>query len=481
MDEKTKHKQNQLIKMVSEFCDDKLNDEYKQLAIKLVEKMGRKRDVPFKRGKLDIWASAVIYALAQINFLFDKSFEPYLSTDDICDYFNTKKSTVSQKASKISDMFNLAPFDNEFSAKEISSEAPKVTVDENGLIVPASEMDIFFDDVYHLFESGKVDEALNKLDTIDEDNPEYPRALFYKSMMLQDDDEQSLNLFKQAIMGEMSNVFGDEVAEAFLNGESDELLDDLTDFNDPEDLFDRGFTDYQLGDYEDALEFFNLSLDIDSNQSEVLYYKALTLFNMGESKKALLFIDKAIKIDSADDRFWNDKGNILASLNHVSKAHKCFDKAIKLNPEDSVIWANKGFLYKEYEKYDKALECYDNACDLNPEDIHNIIGKANVYMDMGDDENAEKYLNEASQIDDEDLEYLTAKAHFLWNQLKLEESLKYWDKCLKIDDERADIWVFKSMIYLMMKDEEKADECIDKAAEIDPFIIHMFNELLDDI
>nr|WP_294999635.1 DUF6398 domain-containing protein [uncultured Methanobrevibacter sp.] len=38
--------------MVSSFCDDKLDDEYRQLSINLIEKMGRKHDVPFKRGKL---------------------------------------------------------------------------------------------------------------------------------------------------------------------------------------------------------------------------------------------------------------------------------------------------------------------------------------------------------------------------------------------------------------------------------------------
>lgn len=43
-----------------------------------------------KRGKLEIWASAVIYALGQINLLFDKDFEPYSTPDEICDYFKTK-------------------------------------------------------------------------------------------------------------------------------------------------------------------------------------------------------------------------------------------------------------------------------------------------------------------------------------------------------------------------------------------------------
>ena len=101
--------------MVLNFCD----DEYKELSIKMVKKLGRKHNVPFKRGKLENWAGGIIYALAQINFLFDKSFELYLSADDICNYFKTKKSTTSNKARDIRKMFNLNYFDREFSTQDI--------------------------------------------------------------------------------------------------------------------------------------------------------------------------------------------------------------------------------------------------------------------------------------------------------------------------------------------------------------------------
>ena len=137
-DEKTKLKEDELIKMVSEFCDDKLTDEYKILSVKLVQKLGRKHNVPFKRGKLDNWASGVIYALAQINFLFDKSFDPYITADDICDYFGTKKSTASNKARDIRDMLNLDSSD-EFLSGYINSKMPRMYMDpKSGMLVPES-------------------------------------------------------------------------------------------------------------------------------------------------------------------------------------------------------------------------------------------------------------------------------------------------------------------------------------------------------
>ena len=117
-------KEQKLIDLVSAFCDEKLDEEYKELCIALIKKMGRKRTVPFMTGKLEVWASAVINSIGSINFLFDKSFEPYVSTFDIDEYFDTKRSTVSSKAKLIKDMFKMGYYDREFSTGYMSGKNP---------------------------------------------------------------------------------------------------------------------------------------------------------------------------------------------------------------------------------------------------------------------------------------------------------------------------------------------------------------------
>lgn len=112
------------MELTRSFCEERLDEEYRQLCEKLVNKMGRKREVPFKRGQLDIWAASVVHAIGAINFLFDKSFEPYASASDINDYFGTNSSTVSQKSKKIRDMFNMGHFDSDFSTADIKDSNP---------------------------------------------------------------------------------------------------------------------------------------------------------------------------------------------------------------------------------------------------------------------------------------------------------------------------------------------------------------------
>ena len=139
--EEIKNKEKKLLELTGSFCDQNLDDDYYQLCQKLVLKLGRKRDVPFKSGKIEIWAAAVIHAIGSINFLFDKSFEPYVTAEQICEYFGTKKSTVSNKARQIKDMFKMGYYDSDFSTQNMTENNPfNDMVMVNGLIVPLSSI-----------------------------------------------------------------------------------------------------------------------------------------------------------------------------------------------------------------------------------------------------------------------------------------------------------------------------------------------------
>lgn len=139
--EEIKKQEQKLIELTSDFCRQNLDDDYSRLCKKLIKKLGRKRDVPFQSGKIEIWAAAVVYALGSINFLFDKSFDPYMSAENICEYFGTNKSTVSNKARQIKNMFNMWHFSPEFSTQKMMDDNPfNDMVMVNGFIVPLNSI-----------------------------------------------------------------------------------------------------------------------------------------------------------------------------------------------------------------------------------------------------------------------------------------------------------------------------------------------------
>ena len=119
-----KLRKNKLLKLTSAFCTQKLDQEYFELCERLINKLSEKSEDPFQKGKLEIWAAAVIHALGTINFLFDKSFQPYISTNQISEYFDSSYSSFLAKSKEIRNLCELWYFDSEFSTRKIKNSNP---------------------------------------------------------------------------------------------------------------------------------------------------------------------------------------------------------------------------------------------------------------------------------------------------------------------------------------------------------------------
>ena len=79
-----------------------------------VAKLARKRPSPLLSGRHGTWAAAVVYALGQVNFLFDASSEPHLTADELSAAFGIAKSTMSSKAKQVRDLVKMSHFTTEF-------------------------------------------------------------------------------------------------------------------------------------------------------------------------------------------------------------------------------------------------------------------------------------------------------------------------------------------------------------------------------
>jgi hypothetical protein len=106
------------------FCRDHLNAEYAEYARLLAAALCRKRPSPLNSGRTDTWACGILYVLGQINFLSDKSFEPYMTLGDLCGRMKVGASTASAKSRIISEAFRLHPFHPEWTLPSLMDRNP---------------------------------------------------------------------------------------------------------------------------------------------------------------------------------------------------------------------------------------------------------------------------------------------------------------------------------------------------------------------
>jgi hypothetical protein len=130
-----------IVSLIDAFCKEHLNAEYADLCRKVAGALARKRPSPLARGKPEVWACAIVYAIGSVNFLFDKTQTPHLRADELCRLFGVTQSTGSNKAGVIRKMFDMYQMDPRWTLPSMIGENPLVwMIQVNGLIVDVRDM-----------------------------------------------------------------------------------------------------------------------------------------------------------------------------------------------------------------------------------------------------------------------------------------------------------------------------------------------------
>jgi len=130
-----------IVNLTDAVCKEHLNSEYAELARQLAATLARKRPSPIVRGKPEIWACAIIYALGTVNFLFDKSQTPHMRADELCAAFGVSQSSSANKAKFIRDTLKIYQLDPNWCLPSRIDDNPMVWILQvNGLMVDIRHM-----------------------------------------------------------------------------------------------------------------------------------------------------------------------------------------------------------------------------------------------------------------------------------------------------------------------------------------------------
>ena len=138
---KIKSRFDEIVALTDSFCKEHLDEEYARLARQATAALCRKRPSPLERGSVDIWACGIVYALGTVNFLFDKSQDPYMSAGELCEGFGVKKRTGAAKAKIVRDTLSMFQMDpNWYRPSQMDDNIMAWMIMVNGLIVDARSL-----------------------------------------------------------------------------------------------------------------------------------------------------------------------------------------------------------------------------------------------------------------------------------------------------------------------------------------------------
>ena len=112
--------------LITDYCDQWLNEDYKALCLRLLVKLCRKRPSPLLSGRANTWAAGIVYAIATNNFIFDKSQPIHHTADELCAPFGLAKSTVANKANEINRLCSISRLDPQWMLPHLIDSNPAI-------------------------------------------------------------------------------------------------------------------------------------------------------------------------------------------------------------------------------------------------------------------------------------------------------------------------------------------------------------------
>lgn len=128
-----------------------------------------------------------------------------------------------------------------------------------------------------------------------------------------------------------------------------------------EDFLKKGISYFEEEKFEQALEYFNKSIELNKKNKKAWKYKAYVLNYLNRYAEVVTAWDEYVKIDPKSSAVWVNRGIALYRINKYPEAMLSFDKAIKIDPKAPQIYKNRGTIKFDMGNYKEALADLEQA------------------------------------------------------------------------------------------------------------------------
>jgi tetratricopeptide (TPR) repeat protein len=143
-------------------------------------------------------------------------------------------------------------------------------------------------------------------------------------------------------------------------------------------LNNKGTALFYLGNYTEAIKYFDQALAIQPNDANALGGKGKSLEHLGNYTEAIKYFDQALAIQPNDVFALSGKGYTLGNLGNYTEAIKYFDQALAIQPNDANSLGGKGMALFYLGNYTEAIKYFDQALAIQPNNVNALMGKQNA-------------------------------------------------------------------------------------------------------
>ncbi|MBU0591147.1 AAA family ATPase [Candidatus Micrarchaeota archaeon] len=159
------------------------------------------------------------------------------------------------------------------------------------------------------------------------------------------------------------------------------MVDRKSNPTDAKTYYQMGNDYYEKGDYDKAIENYNMAILLNPVFSEAYFNRALSYYQLKNFDKSIADYTKSMELDPQNPIIYNNRGDAFYRKQDFQSAVKDYDRAISFNPNYLKAFYNRGLSYASIEEYEKAVEDFTKVIKLKADfaEAYHLRGLAYEY------------------------------------------------------------------------------------------------------
>jgi tetratricopeptide (TPR) repeat protein len=312
----------------------------------------------------------------------------------------------------------------------------------------------FSQEIDSLIAKNQYDEALRQIDSDLLINDSRPLHYLKKGTILQKryDYSGALLCFEKAYQLDSANI---------------SVINELAEVN------------TSLGNYRQALPFYNILYKKDSTNSVAALKLARAYFNCRAYKEPFAILQSAYLRDSSKVYLNKQLAFSAMRTGHDSLAIHLYDKVIHQNPADLNNYINLSNLYQKKENYPKTVETLERGLLVYPEEPLLLIKLGDTHFSKRKYPNAARIYERCRTIDDSNPEVMKNLGVSYYYEKRVKEGLELLETFLTYKPNDPVAGLFIGLCYKELKEYEASIAYLNFAAKIAVpyYVSDIYNQL----
>lgn len=246
-------------------------------------------------------------------------------------------------------------------------------------------------------------------------------------------------------------------------------------------LIGKGTALASLGKADETVECMDTVLEIDPKNRAAILWMAKIFETKDNWHEALKWYDRYLGIYPGHEEQWIKHGDVLVQLGRGDIAIESYRNALKINPRnqeatrklEKVKVSEKELMSQALSRsalgdYVGAVEIFDRVLRIDPGNTRALLGKGVAYRRLNKITSAIECLNRVLELDPDNQAALLNKGGLLEGQEKWEEALYCYNELIEANPKDEEAWVKKGDVHVNLDMKEEALESYREALEINP-------------